>query len=150
MASIEDIAREVIAGKWGSGASRKENLVNSGYDYSAVQSAVNSMMGNGGGSSSGVSTKNYDSDGGGIDSEISSMENQLFGIENRRKSEAPTYTSKFQSQIDNLNGILESRRNAFNYNAEDDPLYQQYAKDYTRRGQQAMEDTLGKVSARTG
>lgn len=38
----------------------------------------------------------------------------------------------------------------FSYNPEDDPLYQQYADSYTRKGRLAMEDTLGQVAARTG
>lgn len=41
---IEDIAREVIAGKWGNGAKRKEMLVASGYKYSDVQKKVNELL----------------------------------------------------------------------------------------------------------
>jgi len=40
----EQIAREVIAGKWGSGADRKNRLTAAGYNYSAVQSIVNKLM----------------------------------------------------------------------------------------------------------
>lgn len=43
--SIEDIAREVIAGKWGNGASRKTNLTNAGYNYTEVQNKVNELLG---------------------------------------------------------------------------------------------------------
>lgn len=39
--SNEEIADEVIAGKWGNGNERKEKLATAGYDYSAVQSIVN-------------------------------------------------------------------------------------------------------------
>ena len=42
--SIEEIAREVIAGKWGNGTARNKNLVNAGYDYSAVQKKVNELL----------------------------------------------------------------------------------------------------------
>lgn len=42
--NIEEIAREVIAGKWGNGAERKEKLTKAGYDYSAVQSKVNVLL----------------------------------------------------------------------------------------------------------
>lgn len=38
----------------------------------------------------------------------------------------------------------------FSYNYQDDPLYQQYAEQYTRRGQQAYDDALTRLSARTG
>lgn len=38
---LSEIAREVIAGKWGNGADRKQRLESAGYDYNAVQSEVN-------------------------------------------------------------------------------------------------------------
>ena len=62
---------------------------------------------------------------------------------------APSYTSKYQDQIDQvLAGIMN--RPAFSYDYTQDPLYQQYKEAYTREGQRAMQDTLGQVSARTG
>lgn len=42
--STEEIAAEVLAGKWGNGDDRKKKLTAAGYDYSAVQSAVNSLV----------------------------------------------------------------------------------------------------------
>ena len=42
--SIDEIAREVIQGKWGNGADRKNRLTNAGYDYNAVQKCVNELM----------------------------------------------------------------------------------------------------------
>lgn len=42
--SIDEIAREVIQGKWGNGADRKNRLTNAGYDYNAVQKRVNELM----------------------------------------------------------------------------------------------------------
>lgn len=42
--SNEEIAREVIAGKWGNGADRKKKLIAAGYDYSAIQKIVNQML----------------------------------------------------------------------------------------------------------
>ena len=42
--SIDEIAREVIAGKWGNGADRKQKLVAAGYDYNAVQKRVNELL----------------------------------------------------------------------------------------------------------
>lgn len=41
----EQIADEVIAGKWGNGADRKNRLEAAGYDYSAIQGVVNQKMG---------------------------------------------------------------------------------------------------------
>ena len=40
--SNEEIAQEVLAGKWGNGAERKKRLADAGYDYNAVQAIVNS------------------------------------------------------------------------------------------------------------
>jgi GH25 family lysozyme M1 (1,4-beta-N-acetylmuramidase) len=42
--SIDEIAREVIAGKWGSGEDRKKRLTNAGYNYSEVQARVNQIL----------------------------------------------------------------------------------------------------------
>lgn len=41
----EQIAEEVIAGKWGNGSDRVTRLTNAGYDSSAVQSIVNYKLG---------------------------------------------------------------------------------------------------------
>ena len=41
----EQIADEVIAGKWGNGADRKQRLEGAGYDYAAIQRLVNHKMG---------------------------------------------------------------------------------------------------------
>ena len=43
--SIETIAKEVLAGKWGNGDDRKKRLTAAGYDYAAVQAKVNELMG---------------------------------------------------------------------------------------------------------
>lgn len=43
--SVQEIAREVVAGKWGNGEERKKKLIAAGFDYSAVQAAVNALMG---------------------------------------------------------------------------------------------------------
>lgn len=42
--TVEQIAKEVIQGKWGTGAERKQNLTAAGYDYTAVQKKVNELM----------------------------------------------------------------------------------------------------------
>lgn len=41
--SNTEVAKEVIAGKWGNGAERKQRLTAAGYDYEAVQKIVNEM-----------------------------------------------------------------------------------------------------------
>lgn len=42
--SVDTIVREVIQGKWGNGADRKQKLTAAGYDYSAVQKLVNELL----------------------------------------------------------------------------------------------------------
>lgn len=41
---IDQIAEEVIAGQWGNGSDRKKRLTDAGYNYDAVQKAVNQKM----------------------------------------------------------------------------------------------------------
>ena len=43
--SIDELAREVIAGNWGNGQDRKDRLTAAGYNYSEIQNKVNEMMG---------------------------------------------------------------------------------------------------------
>ena len=42
--TIEELAREVINGKWGNGTDRKNRLTKAGYDYYAVQKRVNEIL----------------------------------------------------------------------------------------------------------
>ena len=42
--TVDEIAREVINGKWGNGSARKKALEAAGYDYSAVQKRVNELL----------------------------------------------------------------------------------------------------------
>lgn len=44
--TIDELAIEVLQGKWGSGDARKENLTKAGYDYDAVQNRVNEIITN--------------------------------------------------------------------------------------------------------
>ena len=41
--SVDEIAKEVLAGKWGNGADRKRRITAAGYDYAAVQKRVNEL-----------------------------------------------------------------------------------------------------------
>ena len=42
--SVDEVAREVIQGKWGNGAERKKRLTDAGYDYNEVQKRVNKLL----------------------------------------------------------------------------------------------------------
>lgn len=41
---IDEVAKEVINGRWGNGATRKAKLTEAGYDYSVVQARVNELL----------------------------------------------------------------------------------------------------------
>jgi len=42
--SIDVVAKEVIAGKWGNGEARKQKLTAAGYNYATVQQRVNQLL----------------------------------------------------------------------------------------------------------
>lgn len=42
--TIDEVAREVLQGKWGNGSERKRRLTQAGYDYNAVQERVNELL----------------------------------------------------------------------------------------------------------
>lgn len=39
-----DIAKEVLEGKWGNGADRKQRITEAGYNYEDVQGIVNALL----------------------------------------------------------------------------------------------------------
>lgn len=42
--SVNEVAKEVLAGKWGNGDARRVKLSDAGYDYAQVQAAVNKLL----------------------------------------------------------------------------------------------------------
>ena len=42
--SVDELAKEVINGKWGNGSARKQALTAAGYDYATVQKRVNELL----------------------------------------------------------------------------------------------------------
>lgn len=44
--SNDEIAKEVLAGKWGNNPQRRDSLIAAGYDYNAIQAIVNGAVGN--------------------------------------------------------------------------------------------------------
>lgn len=42
--TVDELAQEVLAGKWGNGDARREKLTEAGYDYKAVQKRVNELL----------------------------------------------------------------------------------------------------------
>ena len=61
----------------------------------------------------------------------------------------PTFSSNYSTRIDDmLDQILN--RDKFSYDAESDPLYQQYKTQYNREGNRAMNDTLASAASNAG
>ena len=42
--TVEELAREVLQGKWGNGAERRLKLTKAGYDYYEIQKKVNELL----------------------------------------------------------------------------------------------------------
>ena len=42
--TVEQLAKEVIDGKWGNGEERKKRLTEAGYNYNEVQKKVNQLL----------------------------------------------------------------------------------------------------------
>ena len=42
--TVDELAREVLAGKWGNGDDRKNRITAAGYDYNAMQTKVNELL----------------------------------------------------------------------------------------------------------
>ena len=59
------------------------------------------------------------------------------------------YEGKYDQQLADLYNQITQRK-PFEYNSEDDMLYQQYVDRYTKGGKMAMEDTMGQAAALTG
>ncbi len=62
---------------------------------------------------------------------------------------APTYTNRYDEQYRDLLDQIVNRPE-FKYDAETDPLYSQYRKQYAREGERATQDTLAAAAAATG
>ena len=70
--------------------------------------------------------------------------NNLYGKQN-----APTWTPQYETQISELLDDIRSRE-AFQYDLDADPLYQQYREQYIREGRKAMENAAAQSAALTG
>lgn len=64
------------------------------------------------------------------------------------ESKRPTYASRWEQDLADTLAKIQNR--SFSYDVQSDPVYDSYRKAYTRKGQLAMADTLGKSTALTG
>ena len=97
--SIEEVAREVIDGKWGNGAARKQKLETAGYNYDAVQAEVNRIM-------AGYGT------GSGFNADIDIVAREVIdgkwgnGVERKQRLEAAGYNYQvIQNHVNKLCGM---------------------------------------------
>lgn len=74
--------------------------------------------------------------------------NAIGALEKVQKNK-PLFENSFDEQLTDLYDRIVNREK-FAYNVDDDALYQQFAADYTRRGEMAMQDTMGKAASLTG
>lgn len=63
--------------------------------------------------------------------------------------EAPVYSDRYAGQRDELLNTITNRP-AFEYDYKSDPSYLSYAKQYSREGKRATDDTLAAASAQSG
>lgn len=63
--------------------------------------------------------------------------------------DAGGYTSPYQQQIDDLYQQITGRK-PFNYNIDQDAMWQSLKADYQRMGKKAMQDTMGRAAGLTG
>ena len=63
--------------------------------------------------------------------------------------EYPWYDSQYSTKVNDLLTSMENR-GGFSYDANSDPVYQAYRKQYLREGQRATQNTLAQTSAMTG
>ena len=83
--------------------------------------------------------------GEGLDSSLYTDYYSQYLPENRYKYD-PTQNEEYMKWRDQQNALYEQimNRDPFEYNAEADPLYQQYKTQYTALGKNAMRDTMGR------
>ena len=159
-AVTDDIVNAVINGKYGNGSARKTALTNAGYDYSAVQAAVNAKLG-------GKSTTTTTSATSPTTSAPAATTNVNNGFTYKDYTESdavkqaqaaldahnlgkPTdYQSKYGTLAEEAANAW-ANRDKFSYDLNGDALYQQYKDKYITQGRLAMQDTIGQASAMTG
>lgn len=61
----------------------------------------------------------------------------------------PEYQDSYSQQLKDLYDKIMGREK-FQYDAANDPLYQQYRQMYVQQGRQAMADTMGQAAGLTG
>lgn len=157
----EEIAREVIAGKWGNGTTRKNNLTQAGYNASNVQNVVNAMLN---GSYKPTKTtapattapattapKSYQYEEFKYDpyTESDTVKQANAMLQEHMANKPGEFQYLRQDYLDDIYNKVMNRED-FSYDLNGDVLYQQYKDQYTTQGKLAMMDTMGQAAAMTG
>lgn len=100
----------------------------------------------GGGSSGGASNTGVP-EAAAAGTGVQETQNQSKGVDFSKIT--AEYEGKYDQQLADLYNQITQRK-PFEYNSEDDLLYQQYVDRYTKGGKLAMEDTMGQAAALTG
>lgn len=119
----------------GSSSSSSKTPVGSGVYGNLSSAKIPSASGN-----SSVPNFNYNTN---IDKIIANLQAQY----------APKEVTPYQSAYENqINSIVDQimNREAFSYDMNADPLYQQYKDQYTKQGEQAMKNSIAEAAALTG
>lgn len=74
---------------------------------------------------------------------------QALAVLQEAEKAAPTYAGTYDTQLEGIYDKIVNR-DKFKYDVNGDALYQQLAAQYTKRGQLAMQDTMGQAAAMTG
>lgn len=75
-----------------------------------------------------------------------------FKKQNNVRSAMETYDSYMNRNGENISDIEKALNNyePFSYNADEDPAYQEYKRQYMKNAQEAYDDTWGRQAGRTG
>jgi hypothetical protein len=155
----DDIINDVINGKYGNGQARKTALANAGYDYSEVQTAVNTKLGGKASTTPSVAspttptatTPTNVNNGFQYEDymESDAVKNALAALDSHNAAKPADYQSKYGSLAEEAANAW-ANRDKFSYDLNGDALYQQYKDKYIQQGRLAMQDTIGQASAMTG
>lgn len=77
---------------------------------------------------------------------VSQAKAYLQQVQSRRPG---AYQSRWDAELDSLYGQITNRK-PFQYDFNQDALYQQYKEQYQRLGRTAMQDTMGQAASLTG
>lgn len=75
--------------------------------------------------------------------------NSYKNLQNLMNSGSPTFSSKYTQEMENAYNKFKNR-GPFEYDMNNDALYQQYAKQYKALGNTAMQDTMGQAAQLSG